>query len=1051
MGWTSAMSRRLSVYFMVLVVLLLVAPAFPAQINFGNSAQSLMPTFVFPKFLTKQPYETWQTLVHQFGVWLNQITIQQEIRFLQQVGTQFWGFTNEKLQVSLLMPSVHASSIAVDQSCTATGSSSSSISCSLNHAANVLIIVYAIINNVSNHGGSLTGVTIGGLPKGTPLVGVGNSSTFSSLTYYFYAPYASNDIVQVNYSGASNNTEAMVAISFTGTNNHFPLYNDRAQQNPGTGTSTSLTVAAGEANRFLVDAVYVNSNASITAGSSQTQINQVNTAGASIEVDYRTTPSSVTLTSSWIGSTNRGALAFAILPIGQILSDASQSIVNATSTGNISNSISGTLPSVSISAEDICVVGVSILETSGQTVSSIQQANGNTSSLYGMDQNYTFLSDASHGNVRTELWFTNDGGSLSNGTGTITVTLSASANAVMVLACFSGSKQNQLFEGLTTNTGNSGTASSGNITGANTTGRRILLLAGFAANSIPVGSQGVDQIATSNSNGLGLLLNYYDTSNTTNMQATDSSSQWAAIGVALLPYPITVDATCSTTTATSSTTSCSLNHSAGVLILIFAGNIGTDTISSVKVGGNSATIENLNNSSSGVRLSVYTYYSTNAASDSVVVTWTNHNSNESLTAISLLGTIASAPFINALRQANGNGTQSASDAATGGVANSFQINVIESASINNYFAVLGSAQNAAPISEVNGNSNSMAVFGIQSFGNRTPDIEWGTSAIFADTVFRVNPSNQVVLDGITGGGSTGGQNVAGSSNVASSASTTCALPSHDPNVLVIVNVVLANGSSQTVNTVRIGGNMFTQLARVANGASVSDDLWYLWDTNSGAETITVIPSASAAIGVTCAAYANTANSSNCVPASNCFEQTAAAADNASGIASVTVGSGTSNREFLLTVGEGANSAIVGQQGVDWVKVASSTSGLSEDTNTFEAASNQSYSMTATFAGNNWAAIATGILPAQLQITTTTTTMNTTTTMSTNQTTTTATSTYTSTYTATVTQTYTTTYAQTYTTTSTGTEESTPKSQQTIPTGFRLTLSNQLTIPHRLMK
>jgi len=121
-------------------------------------------------------------------------------------------------------------------------------------------------------------------------------------------------------------------------------------------------------------------------------------------------------------------------------------------------------------------------------------------------------------------------------------------------------------------------------------------------------------------------------------------------------------------------------------------------------------------------------------------------------------------------------------------------------------------------------------------------------------------------------------------------------------------------------------------------------------------------SASASMGITCAAYANTASANNCVPSSNCFEQTATA-DSDSGTASVMVNSGTADRAFLLSVGEDANAGITGQQGADWKLANSSISGLSEEINVFEAASNQAYTMTSKFTSNNWAAIGTAILDA----------------------------------------------------------------------------------------
>src|SRR5208337_2882295 len=136
------------------------------------------------------------------------------------------------------------------------------------------------------------------------------------------------------------------------------------------------------------------------------------------------------------------------------------------------------------------------------------------------------------------------------------------------------------------------TASSGNVVGNNTTGRRILLFAGFAVAAAPSGSQGVDLVSKTGT-GVAVGMNYLDSSSTMNMATTDASSNWAAIGVALLPFPITVNAYCSATNASSTTTGCTLSHAANVLVVIFAGNSGTDSPSSVTVGGNSASQLNI--------------------------------------------------------------------------------------------------------------------------------------------------------------------------------------------------------------------------------------------------------------------------------------------------------------------------------------------------------------------------------------------------------------------------------------------------------------------------
>jgi len=879
---------------------------------------------------------------------------------------ELWGMTSSVTKSPYLIPSAYASSgLAVDESCSTTGTNASSLSCTLNHAANAVIFIFAMINNFSNNGGAVSSVNIGGLEfNATSQTINGNNTTLKNYIDYYYLPYASDDAVTVNYSGASNNTEAMAAVSFTGGNTTVPFSNDLSQTACcSSATNTSLAVVAGEANRLVLNSVFLTSNATITPGSSQTRITQANTTGASVEVDYQSTSAAATVTSSWAGSTVALGTAFALLPPNQILTDGAAIAGTGQNRGTISSSISGTINGTNYTAGAVCVVGVAILNTFSQTVTSVQQANGNTAGSYGSDKNYSFYTASTNSaNIRTELWFTDE--SIGGTTGTITVTLSASANAVMVVQCFTGAKMTQLFEGLATNTGNSETASSGNVVGANTAGRRILLIAGFAVAVAPNGSQGVNEI-TEASNGAGILLNYYDSSSTTNMQATDISSQWSAIGVALLPYPITVNAICSDTSASSAATSCTLNHSANVLILVSAGNDGSsvDTPSSVTVGGQPATLLNITGTNV-IGLAIYEYYSTSAGNDSIVVNWTHHNTNESLIAVSLFGTRSSTPFINALATTGGqsNVTSGGVDGETGGEANSFTFYAVETGANNNFYQTQSTSEPNSVPAQVSGNSNSMVVITNQCFGNRTPTAIWGTSTVFKGTMFRVDPANQVVMDGITGGGGTGGENVTGSTNVASSISATCNLPSHDPDVLVIVNVALVDSSSQTVSGVSVGSTSATQLATIANGTSVSNDVWYLYDNTSSAETITVTLSASAAMGITCAAYANTASAGNCIPSSNCFEQPATA-DSDSGTASVTVNSGTASRAFLLSVGEGANATITGQQGADWELANSSTSRLSEEINVFEAASSQAYTMTSTFPSNNWAAIGTAILNA----------------------------------------------------------------------------------------
>ena len=212
-----------------------------------------------------------------------------------------------------------------------------------------------------------------------------------------------------------------------------------------------------------------------------------------------------------------------------------------------------------------------------------------------------------------------------------------------------------------------------------------MVVAGVAVGSTPVGTQGVD-IAGTNSNSVGIDLNYLDTSSTTNMQATSTSGPWAAIGVALLPLQITIDASCTATGASATTLSCSLNRSNNVLIVIWAGNDGSDTVSGVTVAGNSATLFTSQANATAATIALFYYYASAAANDSVVATYTNHNNNESLAVYSLLGTTSTAPFFNTAKYAaTTNATYcGAGEPATGGETNRLELQGTE---INSAVAV----------------------------------------------------------------------------------------------------------------------------------------------------------------------------------------------------------------------------------------------------------------------------------------------------------------------------------------------------------------------------
>jgi len=865
------------------------------------------------------------------------------------------------------IPQVWATDIAEDATCNANNSSRASISCNLNHTANVLILIYAMINNTAQSGGMVTGITVAGIAA-TALAFMSGPSSESFYSYWLYLPYASNDSVVVTFGGTySNNIEAMIAISFIGTTITTPYVNSEKGTGPTASQSgTSLSIPSGEVSRTILNAVFITSSASITQGGSQTQITQLSgVTGANIELDYEMTGNATTVTSSWVGSTYGGAIGFALLPPSQILTESSSPGANAIGTGTVSNSTTGTISLIGHNADVVCLIAISFLDTSSQTVVSVQQANGNNGSSYwGRDENYIFLAAANNAtNVRTEVWFTND--SYGGSSGTITVTMSAPVNGAIVGACFANARGDQGFEGLVTNTGDGTTASSGNVVGNNTAGRRIFLFTGFAVAAAPSGSQGVDLVSKTGT-GVAVGMNYLDSSSTTNMAATDTNSNWAAIGAALLPFPIVVNSYCSGTSASSTTTSCSLSHAANVLIVIFAGNSGSDLPTSVTIGGNSASQLNTWNNGKTNRLGTYTYYSISAANDSVVVNWTSHNTNESLIAVSFLGTRSTAPFINAVHGSNGTGTACGID-PNGGLApygeiNGLEIAAYQTAALNSFYETISSANNTMHVTQVSGNSNAMAVGALQGWVNKTIKENWGTSSTFVCVIMRIIPPGKVALDGTTGGGATGGYSVYNTNNVASSPSVTCVLPSHDANVLVMVEVVLADNSGQRVSSVKIGSTSFTQLATVSNGTSVSTDIWYMYDTNSGSETITITPSANSAMSISCLAFINTATSAPFFDIVNGSSQYVTATGSTAP-ASLPIITGTANRTMFMAVGVAANAPIYTLQGADLAISNSSTSGLAQNTNDFAPAGGQAYTMTANFTSNNWAAVGTAILDA----------------------------------------------------------------------------------------
>ena len=948
-------TSRLRVIFYVLLILVIFTVSPISQITTllpqrqVNSATVTLPSpsqrVLPPKSMSWYNPASWYDLpefFHDFMRWIIQSGYHSFSLFWSQTSRSLWeAFSNN------LIPQVHATSIAFDTECSNSGASASTVSCNLNHAANTVVIVSPTINNLSNNSGTVSGVTIGGFAA-ILMVGVGSSTSLQFYGYWLFMPYAANDSVVVTYATYTNNVEAMVATSWTGTRTAFPVFNSRVSGAATSGTSDSRTPIAGEANRLLIDTIGINSNASITPGGSQTECTscQINVTGASVEVNSRATGSSVAMTGSWTGTIGHGGIAFALLPSGQIVTDANATGVMASGTGSFTGTTSGTITSFAISNGSVCMVAVGILNASSQTVSSVVGATIGTFIKLTAIPNST--------NISTDIWYLPSLGSTS--TGTITVTVSANASVVMAAACFDGAKQLQLFENQATGTGNSGTASA--TVNAGTTSRRIILAAAFATAATPVGSQGFD-VTGVNANSIGIDLNVLDASTQNTMSATATSSQWAAIGVALLPFVISVDATCSSSSASATTTSCSLNHAANTLVTIWIADTGTDTASSVTVAGSAATLFGPYSSTDYV--AVYLYYASSAGNDSVVATWTAHNTNQSLVAVSWLNTRSSVPFANSLNSFSNTSVTQTTVTPTPGEFNSVEV----SGSGVNTASVFDSSQTVAhpqyDVAQVNGNSNALGVAAAN-----TPmtghTVNFSSSSTVVSVAIRILPSNQVVVDGRTDTGA----NVK-CTNTASSTSITCALPAHDANVLVTVVVILlpSGTPAQTVSTVKIGSQAFAQLITIANGTSVSTDVWWWYDTNSGAETITVTPSASVAMNVLAVAFANVPSTCTST-ASTCFDIVSgsnpyATATGSSATASVAEIAGVTNRRMVQAVGVGTSEAVTQSQGT--LPANTNGQGLGSGFITFEPADSNAFTLSATFTSATWATIGLAILVA----------------------------------------------------------------------------------------
>ena len=854
-------------------------------------------------------------------------------------------------------------SILNDTYCSSIGTSAVSISCSLNHASNVLILVFTSINDAVNKNASVGSATVNGFTM-TSQLNIGSSTTLKFYMFWFYASLAGNDPIVVNYSGASNNAESMFAASFAGTRNTVPFLNSLVSGSSSAGTSVTDNPPAGELGRSLIQCIALNSGATVTQRGSQTQIGQVNSAGSSIEVNYEDTGSSVAMTGSWTGSTGNASVAFALLPPNQIVTNSNPGAgggADEVAVGNITNGTSATLTMTGVPINSVVIVGIGILNGQSQTVSSV---------TVGGHPAFQLVTVPNGTNVSTDLWYYYS----ESNTDTVVVTLSANANAVIVAATFASAKGLQLFEDTETATGYSGTASV-NVA-AGTPNRRIIMISSFGASGNPVGSQGFD-LAYKNGNGIGIDLNILDSSAQNTLNTSGNSSSWAAIATGLLPNPINLDASCSETGLSMNNLSCSLNHTANVLITIWAGiydgnNNGSGSVTSVTVGGNAATPENTGYCDKQLGfptlcLSLFYYYSSVAESDLIAANYSNAGNNpESLAVASFTGMRATQPFFDS-EQANSTPQDLPGIRCLGAPLDPGEINrmLISATEIdhNDVFSpTMTSAATNFDITQDSGSGNSIDLLGqtttLSSSG--ITQSNWLTSGNAVCMTLAVLPANQVVVDGAVYAGPAGGQRVGGFNIHGNGSVIKTNLEPHDANILLLVGVSLLNTSGQTVLSVQVGAKKLTELTRletISSGAGLSTDLWYEYDTYYGFESLTVTLSNVAEYTVTYIGLSNTA----CTPTVSCIESTNAATDSGS-VASINISAGSTNRVMVAVTSYAEYGTIQLVQGFSLSGTKNST-GLTSDMNEFEQPSNQAYTLQYTAPSSSWTVVGIAVTPS----------------------------------------------------------------------------------------
>lgn len=238
-----------------------------------------------------------------------------------------------------MVQQVSAAGIAIDATVTGSGRVVSSLSATLNHAANVLVLV--AVSYYAGIAGTIT-CTVGGASATTE--SNVSQGTVRSLLFSAFRSSAANEIVLVSFSSYAARA-AFVATSFTGTVTSAPFLEGLTTAGASTRTSASVSIVAGTSGRRIFNFIAAEEDSdasnsiSITPGGSQTQIGVANLPDAADlalggETNYQDSASAQTLTGTITYPSGQNyawvSLVAGILPSGPPPPPASDFTITAT-------------------------------------------------------------------------------------------------------------------------------------------------------------------------------------------------------------------------------------------------------------------------------------------------------------------------------------------------------------------------------------------------------------------------------------------------------------------------------------------------------------------------------------------------------------------------------------------------------------------------------------------------------------------------------------------------------------------------------------------------